>query len=642
MVGNDANLDMLQLVSRLSGTTEVSNILAKYPQWDHAPQCLKLPALTCKSEAIPDHADHIKPASWRGNVKDCDFLKSVLAELDKNQDITILAPSGTILFDVPLADDDIDKSLEFPSPPPSVPDDEAAETRVEVEDALEEIAAAENEASTLLRHRVIEKDVLGMRPATVDDDPDNQNDWRTYCMEEKSFTIPGKLVQPINPTISRTHTGLPWYLFQGTFLVALAASVFQQMSFSALKNIPKLAPNKDYPYRQASGAACFICSEDSQVVDIRSGDCPRCSPTVTLDLTQGQRVLEHMGAHILHDPSFDDQQLSPLCQFFLKKGKGANGRLGINAALSKGCHMKLLPHVQTAHPMSALSQNRSCNLALLSANTLPREASNAPLLKYDNLWKLSDFETSEMKKIWAKRQVIMVTRTRKPKNPFCDETRMVDNHDLEHELSDSDDDELQDQLPTDESDLDPDGETDVDLERDTSGFWEPEETSGFWEPVDMQQENEVDVGREENVGVSVSVSNSEDVEMIDSLADSERTENEATGIGLETNEPETNDANSKIMDTSTDAPVEELGRFKRKKFPRQQVQEGEALNICLCGEVVDHSLSERDPLIKCKQATCVTQWFHLRCGPKTEIAPRNWICDVCAPETRRAAKRLRK
>ena len=34
MVGNDANLDILQLVSRLSGTTEVANILAKYPQWD--------------------------------------------------------------------------------------------------------------------------------------------------------------------------------------------------------------------------------------------------------------------------------------------------------------------------------------------------------------------------------------------------------------------------------------------------------------------------------------------------------------------------------------------------------------------------------------------------------------------------------
>jgi hypothetical protein len=38
MVGNDANLDFMQLVSWITGTTEVSNILTKYPQWDHAPQ----------------------------------------------------------------------------------------------------------------------------------------------------------------------------------------------------------------------------------------------------------------------------------------------------------------------------------------------------------------------------------------------------------------------------------------------------------------------------------------------------------------------------------------------------------------------------------------------------------------------------
>lgn len=46
MVGNDTNLDILQLASRISGTTEVSNILAKYPQWDRAPRRLKLPVIT--------------------------------------------------------------------------------------------------------------------------------------------------------------------------------------------------------------------------------------------------------------------------------------------------------------------------------------------------------------------------------------------------------------------------------------------------------------------------------------------------------------------------------------------------------------------------------------------------------------------
>jgi hypothetical protein len=69
MVGNDANLDLLQLGLRLTGTTEVSTILARYPHWDRAPRRLKLPALSKDELAIHQHVDHINPASWRGNVK---------------------------------------------------------------------------------------------------------------------------------------------------------------------------------------------------------------------------------------------------------------------------------------------------------------------------------------------------------------------------------------------------------------------------------------------------------------------------------------------------------------------------------------------------------------------------------------------
>jgi hypothetical protein len=34
MVGSDANLDMLQLALHVTAMTEVSNILAKHPEWD--------------------------------------------------------------------------------------------------------------------------------------------------------------------------------------------------------------------------------------------------------------------------------------------------------------------------------------------------------------------------------------------------------------------------------------------------------------------------------------------------------------------------------------------------------------------------------------------------------------------------------
>lgn len=389
MVGTDANSDVLQLVSRLSGTTEVSNILAKYPKWDDSPRRLKLPAMSRESgEPIPDSADHIKPGSWRGNVylKDvslqtswnrgrhqveqvCEFTKSVLTKLDQNEAIDMLSPSGTMLFDMPLADDDIDESLECPSPPinsnGSV-DPDVAETRVEVEDALGELeivdatnASQKQNVETnvlvngklkskarvlaefskyrkragstdrLRRVQDIERHIqnkntgaytsseslpppgddsdvllisdcvasllscdkkiwlcigevnglkldgqsvpyinldilsedtvsvsyqaLGLRPTTLDDDPDGVYDWRTYRMEERSFTVPGRLIQPINPKISHTHTTIPWYLFQGTFLVALAASIFQELALSSFTNIPKIARNKEYPYRLVSG-----------------------------------------------------------------------------------------------------------------------------------------------------------------------------------------------------------------------------------------------------------------------------------------------------------------------------------------------------------------------------------------------------
>lgn len=107
----------------------------------------------------------------------------------------------------------------------------------------------------LAKHTVtVSYQVLGLRPATVDDDPDGQHDWQTYHIaNEYSFTVPGRLVQPINPKVSTTHTNLPWYLFQGTFLVALAASMFQQTSIATLKSVPKVVPNKEYPYRESSG-----------------------------------------------------------------------------------------------------------------------------------------------------------------------------------------------------------------------------------------------------------------------------------------------------------------------------------------------------------------------------------------------------
>ncbi len=95
--------------------------------------------------------------------------------------------------------------------------------------------------------------MLGLRPATLDDDREGRHDWRTYTMEEQSFTIPGRLIQPVNPSLSTTHTHIPFYLFQSPVLIALTASVFGSLMVSDLKSVPKLAPTTMYPYREATG-----------------------------------------------------------------------------------------------------------------------------------------------------------------------------------------------------------------------------------------------------------------------------------------------------------------------------------------------------------------------------------------------------
>ena len=185
MVGNDANLDVLQLVSRLAGTTEVSNILAKYPHWDRSPRRLKLSALIRDSKEIPDSANHIKPGSWRGNVKlkdvslqtswnrgrrmveeECEILKPVLQELDQTDGVDILFPFGTLLFET-LSEDDIedDVSLELEGSTPSVnistaENETDSELRIVTEDALRELDATDSTAATIPAQWLINSKVL--------------------------------------------------------------------------------------------------------------------------------------------------------------------------------------------------------------------------------------------------------------------------------------------------------------------------------------------------------------------------------------------------------------------------------------------------------------------------------------------------
>ncbi|SJL18193.1 uncharacterized protein ARMOST_21771 [Armillaria ostoyae] len=100
MVGNDANVDMLQLSTRLIGTTEVSNILVKYPEWDRGPCRLRLPALAQNLSPVPLNEDHLTHASLSS-----DMLENGTYE-GSTGDVGNLALTFLILNQLRDADDD--------------------------------------------------------------------------------------------------------------------------------------------------------------------------------------------------------------------------------------------------------------------------------------------------------------------------------------------------------------------------------------------------------------------------------------------------------------------------------------------------------------------------------------------------------
>lgn len=61
---------------------------------------------------------------------------------------------------------------------------------------------------------------------------------------------------------------------------------------------------------------------------IEAHDCAKCGPNVKLNRSNAQRILEHMGAHILHDATLNRSQEvcglclrpSPMCRLLVKKG----------------------------------------------------------------------------------------------------------------------------------------------------------------------------------------------------------------------------------------------------------------------------------------------------------------------------------
>ena len=153
-------------------------------------------------------------------------------------------------------------------------------------------------------------------------------------------------------------------------------------------------------------------------------ECPACTPSVQLDASNGQRVLTHIGSHILHDPSIDLSQepcglcLRPavLCSIYLTKRTGRTGHWSLKYGGSIPC-----PNATTFSYATAMSSSKSSpcsNVPLvcpycmeglpavwrynLHHHLRQRHRSIDPK-KHIDLWKLTPEETEAMAVIWKTR-----------------------------------------------------------------------------------------------------------------------------------------------------------------------------------------------------------------------------------------------
>ena len=379
MVGNDANLDLLQLGLRLTGTTEVSTILARYPHWDRAPRRLKLPALSKDRLIVHEHVDHINPASWRGNVnvsqvvlqtcwklgrlrieEDFPFLATILHAATESA-FNIFSPLGKDLVKGPREADDYDDTLEglgsdvqtnrelppgtdledavaeeHPSGKHSVcfeldgkqiykarylnqvfthykktgstdrlkhvaniqwyavkshnghlgiieHDPTSGENQVEMDSPIASLVRCDGRVFlcigevndiTIDNHHAdhvaveylteptvfISYQVLFIVPAKVDDDPDLKHDWRWSGMRGSSHRVAGRVVQPINPSVSTRVTGNPFYLFESGVLMAIGATIFEWLESVAQAGnlLPEMRKSDQFPYREETGVWCLL------------------------------------------------------------------------------------------------------------------------------------------------------------------------------------------------------------------------------------------------------------------------------------------------------------------------------------------------------------------------------------------------
>lgn len=428
-IGNDANMDILQLADCLTGGEEIATIRAKMPQWDVIAQRLRLPALSKDDLTVHAKVDHITPSTWRGDVSvakvspltcwrlgrsmmEDEFpeLKSILDNLPETVDILQPFSIDMVKRPPPDVDDSIDPIDNRDAEPGGLEmfweeamamteDTSAVETTFDLDgkqvykesylktvsahlrtspDSVDRLKRVQSVAryairsddyvvspeivsggsedtlnihapiATLIRSdnhlflafgevldivyqqkhheslpilkltdptSTITFQLLCLRPTTTND-TSSDHDWVWSLERGSSFSIPARMVQPIDPDISVHTAGEPTYIFESPVLRSLGASLLEAFDTEDGSFIPDVEPSQKFPYKEGGGRDCFVCEADGkerQILDSTTQKCTHCTPPVTLPAA-GPRIIEHVAAHILFDPNVNvDSEPCGLC-----------------------------------------------------------------------------------------------------------------------------------------------------------------------------------------------------------------------------------------------------------------------------------------------------------------------------------------
>lgn len=358
--------------------------------------------------------------------------------------------------------------------------------------------------------------------------------------------------------------------------------------------------------------------------------CSLCKPPVKLD-TNAQRILEHVGAHILFDPTIN--RLDNPCGLCLhvdtKQTTCSN--VPIPCPLCPGepsiWRYNLQSHFVTVHSTEAAAQFRE-------------------------LWDIAEDEMRAMRFVWDGRQPKGPKRTTKKKKgpaliaskahsssvalpiPNIRPTALSSGHETDSDASDEERPGSEPMPSEGDNDGDDDGGDDDD-DGGANETWEwrlpsvePPNTDSGGNPESTEADEQCSVGlggSEKSVDIEGMVVDNEEGPIQTQSADRSP---QSTVIGEEVDNAAVR--NQDPLDEQ-DAPTGERARRTRKR--RLQ------LNACWCGEVVDASAGDAT-VVECKKRGCETRYYHRNCvdAPKNNA---NWHCDACKPVGARGAKRAR-